>query len=66
MAESHAEIQLEHLLAHTPRRRREWRQIGDTWYVSILADGEHVSPAGDSAQGAGRTRDSAAAARSTT
>ena len=58
-----AEIQLEHLLAHTPHRRREWRLIGETWYVSILAADEHVSSGGSIlVQGTGRTRDSAAAA----
>ena len=63
MLELHAEIQLDQLLAHTPHRRREWRQIGDTWYVSILAEGDHVSAGGRIlAQGAGSTRNSAAAA----
>ena len=46
MLELHAEIQLDQLLAHTPHRRREWRQIGDTSYVSILAEGDHVSAGG--------------------
>ena len=58
-----AEIQLERLIAYTPHRRREWRLIGDTWYVSILAEGDHVSAGGSIlAQGSGPTRDSAAAA----
>jgi hypothetical protein len=63
MAALSAEIQLEHLLAHMPPRRREWRLIGDTWYVSILAEGDHVSAGGRIlAQGSGRTRDLAASA----
>lgn len=58
-----AESELDNLLAQTPHRRREWRQIGDTWYVSILAEGDHVSGGGAIlVQGSGRTRDMAAAA----
>jgi hypothetical protein len=63
MAWQRAEVQLEHLLAHTSRRRCEWRLIGETWYVSVLTEGEYVSSGGSIlTQGSGRTRDSAAAA----
>lgn len=54
---------LDELVAHMPGRRRVWRQIGETWYVSILADSGRVSSRGHVIiQGKGATREDAASA----